>query len=238
MLEEYAVSKFRHVFTLSDVDREWAERLYPRGRFRVLRYPAGLEFIGLSRSEIHGRVLFVGALNRPQNVEAVRYLVDRVWPSVRDRCPEAELRVVGGGMADTFRQELERVPGVSPVGWVDRIEDEYASASIFAAPILSGGGIIVKILDAMAAGIPVVTTVFGNEGIGASPGGEVLVAEGPEAFANNICILLRDTEANRRIGKAGQSFVGERFGRENVADTVLEAYREIQRENIAKMYSG
>ena len=238
VLEEYAVSKFRHVFTLSDVDREWAERLYPRGRFRVLRYPAGLEFIGLSRSEIHGRVLFVGALNRPQNVEAVRYLVDRVWPSVRDRCPEAELRVVGGGMADTFRQELERVPGVSPVGWVDRIEDEYASASIFAAPILSGGGIIVKILDAMAAGIPVVTTVFGNEGIGASPGGEVLVAEGPEAFANNICILLRDTEANRRIGKAGQSFVGERFGRENVADTVLEAYREIQRENIAKMYSG
>ena len=227
-MEEHAVSKFRLVFTLSDVDREWAERLYPRGTFRVLRYPAGLEFIGVSRCEIRGRVLFVGALNRPQNVEAVRYLVDRVWPAVRDRYPEAELRIVGGGMADAFRRELERIPGVTPVGWVDRIEDEYASASVFAAPILSGGGIIVKILDAMAAGIPVVTTAFGNEGIGASHGRETLVADEPEAFASDVCLLLRDTETNRRIGEAGHSFVGERFGREDVGDTILKTYREIR----------
>lgn len=238
VLEEYAVSKFRLVFTLSDVDREWAERLYPRGRFRVLRYPAGLEFVGMSRRMIPGRVLFVGALNRPQNVEAVRYLINRVWPLVRDRFPDAELRVVGGGMANEFRQELERVRGVAPVGWVDRIEDEYASAAVFAAPILSGGGIIVKILDAMAAGIPVVTTPFGNEGIGASPGGETLIAERPEAFATNVCLLLRDAEANGRIGMAGQSFVRERFGSENVADTVLKAYRELQSGNIGEMTPG
>ncbi|HQT97271.1 MAG TPA: glycosyltransferase [Thermodesulfobacteriota bacterium] len=226
-LEGRAISRFRLVFTLSDVDREWAERLYPVGRFRVLRYPAGLEFLGLQRREILGRVLFVGALNRTQNMEAVRYIVRHVWPSVRKKCPDAEFRVVGAGMADAFREELERVPGVRAVGFVDRVEDEYMSARVFVAPILEGGGIIVKILDAMAAGVPVVTTPFGNEGIGAASGEEILVADHPERFAEAVALFLVNGAENVRIGEAGRRFVGRFFSPEAFAVVVRSTLREL-----------
>lgn len=226
-LEERAISRFRLSFTLSDVDREWAERLYPLGRFRVLRYPAGLEFLGLPRREIHGRVLFVGTLNRPQNMEAVRYIVHKVWPSVRNRCPDAEFRVVGAGMTDAFREELKRVPGVRAIGRVERVEDEYMSAGVFVAPILEGGGIIVKILDAMAAGVPVVTTPYGNEGIGAASGEEILVADQPGRFAEAVVRFLLDGAENARTGEAGRRFVGKCFSPEAFAVVVNSTLREL-----------
>jgi len=228
-LEERAISKFRLVFTLSEEDREWAERLYPRGRFRVLRYPAGLEFLGLPRREIRGRVLFVGTLARHQNVEAVRYILHHVWPSVRDRCPGAEFRVVGAGMGDAVREELERVPGVRAIGRVERVEDEYLSAGVFVAPILEGGGIIVKILDAMAAGVPVVTTPYGNEGIRAATGEEILVADRPEQFAEAVVRCLRDGAENARVGEAGRRFVGRVFSQEAFSNVVKDTIQELTR---------
>jgi glycosyltransferase involved in cell wall biosynthesis len=226
-LEERAISKFRLVFTLSEVDREWAERLYPRGRFRVLRYPAGLEFLGLPRHEIRGRVLFVGTLLRHQNVEAVRYILHHVWPSVRDRCPDAEFRVVGAGMGDAFREELERIPGVRAIGRVEKVEDEYMSAGVFVAPILEGGGVIVKILDAMAAGVPVVTTPYGNEGIGAVSGEEILVADRPEQFAEAVVRFLRNGAENARIGDAGRRFVERVFSQDAFAAVVKQTVEEL-----------
>jgi len=226
-LEERAISNFRLVFTLSDVDREWAERLYRCGKIRVLRYPAGLEFLGLQRRGIHGRVLFVGTLKRPQNIEAVRYIVRHVWPSVRKECPDAEFRVVGSGMTDSFREELERVPGVRAIGWVDRVEDEYMSAGVFVAPILEGGGIIVKILDAMAAGVPVVTTRYGNEGVGAASGEEILVADHPDRFAEAVVLFLRNGSENVRIGEGGRRFVGKVFSPEAFATVLKSTLREL-----------
>ena len=227
-LERRAISGYGMVFVLSEVDREWACRLYPGCSFRVLRYPAGLEFRNLPRAEIPGRILFVGALNRPQNVESVRYILSHVWPVVREKIPDAEFWVAGGGLGDDLRMDLSGDPRIRVPGWVDNLEEHYKSAAAFVAPVLVGGGIIVKILDALAAGVPVVTTTYGNEGIGAKEGEEILVSDTPSAFTKSVLDLLGDPGLRGKIGERGKRFADAGFSMKGFEDAIGQSYREVR----------
>ena len=224
--ERLAVGKFLRVFTLSDEDLEWAGRLYPEGSFRTLRYPAGIGFRGIARSPQDRRVLFVGALNRPQNRDGLQFFLREIWPSVHRNFPDAEFCVVGGGMDEDLREELAVAPGGNAVGFVPEVEPYYASAAVFVAPILTGGGVIVKILDALSAGVPTVTTRYGNEGIRATHGKEILVADTPKDFSAAVKFLLGDDAARNPIGEAGQRFVYDHFSEKTFSETIESAYQE------------
>ena len=228
-VEKWAVSRYRTVFTLSEEDREWANRLYPEARVRVLLYPGGIDHVGLPRQAVPGRVLFVGALQRPLNIQYLRYLAEKVWPDVRREVPGGELLVVGGGLPMNEQELLSGIPGVRLTGFVEDLESEYKSASVFAAPILAGGGIIVKILDAMAAGVPVVTTSFGNEVIRAESGKDLLVADSPEDFARALVTLLKDPELRNAVAERGQRHLAVNFSEEGLIRTLDAAYQELIR---------
>ena len=226
-VERRAISRYRTIFTLSEEDREWANRLYPEARIRVLLYPGGIDHVGLPRQEVPGRVLFVGALQRPLNIQYLRYLAEKVWPVVRLEIPDAELLVVGGGLPAKEKERLSFVHGIRLAGFVENLEVAYKSASVFAAPVLSGGGIIVKILDAMAAGVPVVTTSYGNEGIRAVPGEDILVSDSPEEFARAIVSLLLDPHLRAVIGERGRLHMERRFSVEGMKEALDVTYREL-----------
>lgn len=227
--ERRILSKFQRVFVLSDEDYQWAERLYPGTPLRVLKYPGGLDFVGLPRQEIARRVLFVGALNRRPNEDAVVFFLDRVWPTVLSAVPDAEFYVIGGGASEAFKARIAYEPQARMTGFVDSTEEYYRTAAVFAAPILVGGGIIVKILDAMAAAVPVVTTHYGNEGIRATGGQSVLVADTPRAFADAVVRLLESPGLRQEIGEGGKRHVREHFSQEALARTLEETYREAAR---------
>ena len=228
-VERRAVSRYRTVFTLSEEDREWANRLYPEARIRVLLYPGGIDHVGLPRQEVPGRVLFVGALQRPLNIQYLRFLAEKVWPDVRREIPGAELLVVGGGLPVKEQELLSAIPGVRLTGFVEDLESEYKSASVFAAPILAGGGVIVKILDAMAAGVPVVTTSFGNEVIRAEAGKDILVADSPEDFARALVMLLKDPEQRNAVAERRHRHLAVNFSEESLIRTLDAAYQELIR---------
>jgi glycosyltransferase involved in cell wall biosynthesis len=228
-VERRAVSRYRTVFTLSDEDREWANRLYPETRIRVLHYPGGIDHVGLPRQEVPGRILFVGALQRPLNIQYLRFLAEKVWPLVRREVPYAELLVVGGGLPVKEQELLSGIPGVRLTGFVQNLELEYKRASVFAAPILSGGGIIVKILDAMAAGLPVVTSSYGNEVIRAEAGKDILVADSPEDFSRALVMLLKDPEMRNFVAERGHRHLAVNFSEENLVRTLDAAYQELLR---------
>jgi len=228
-VERRAVSRYRTVFTLSEEDREWANRLYPEARVQVLHYPGGIDHVGLPRQEVSGRVLFVGALQRPLNIQYLRYLAEKVWPFVRREIPDAELLVVGGGLPAKVQEALSGILGVRLTGFVENLELAYKNASVFAAPILSGGGIIVKILDAMAAGVPVVTTSYGNEGIRAEAGKEILVADSPGDFARALILLLKDPEMRNVLAERGHRHLAVNFSEESLIRKLEAAYQELIR---------
>ncbi|MGH7337030.1 MAG: glycosyltransferase family 4 protein, partial [Myxococcota bacterium] len=223
-LEARALGRFSGIFVLSEVDREWAERIYPGSRTEILRYPGGLGFTGLPRAEVPGRVGFLGTLQRSANAFGLRRFVQEVWPLVLERAPEAELVVAGVGAPPDLVAELAAAPRVRYLGEVDDIEAFYAAASVFVAPILIGGGIIVKVLDALTAGAPVVTTTFGNEGIRAVPGRDLLVADDFGEMAAGITGLLRDPSRRGALGRAGAEFARRSFSTERFVATLEAAY--------------
>lgn len=151
-------------------------------------YPGvpGASPVRMRRAE--GRTVTVVATHTWQpNRWGVEWLVKKVWPLVRKRVPAARLRLAGSG---SDRLPYGGVPGVSLEGRVTEIEALYAATDVVAAPVIGGSGIKVKVLDAAARGLPVITTPDGVRGLGAPPAG-IDVANTPEAFADAVVSWLR-----------------------------------------------
>lgn len=209
--ESGTLAKFGGVFVLSEFDAGWARRIYPSVAVDVLRYPGGIGFTGLPRAEVRGRVGFLGTLQRSANAFGLRFFLREVWPLVLAQSPAAEFVVAGAGAPPELVGELAAAPRVRYLGEIESVESFYSGASVFVAPILIGGGVIVKVLDALAAGAPVVTTSRGNEGIGAVAGRDLEIGDSAEEMAGRILDLLRDPERRSALGRAGRSFERQSF---------------------------
>jgi len=141
--------------------------------------------------------------------------------------PDAEFWVAGGGAPPFLVSQLSGDPRVKVTGYVTDLEWLYKSAAVFVAPILTGGGIIVKILDAMAAGVPVVTTTYGNEGIRGVPGEDLLIADRSEEFARGVISLLKDDVRRKMLGESARRLEEERSSTPGLIDTIEGVYREL-----------
>ena len=150
-------------------------------------------------------LLFVGAMDRAFNIEAVRWFLEHVWPDVRRAEPEASFYVVGAHPPAAVR-EWDGREGVHVTGFVDDLAAWYRAADLFVSPMLVAGGLLQKVLDAMAMGVPVVATPQSNHGVGAPPEA-ITLADDARAFAEAIVALLRDRARARRQAERGVAFV-------------------------------
>jgi glycosyltransferase involved in cell wall biosynthesis len=150
-------------------------------------------------------------MHRDANVDAVRHFCGEILPRVRAEAPDVTLTIAGGEPPSEVRA-LEAEPGVRVTGFVDALEPYYGRATVFVAPLRIAGGIAGKTLDALAAGCAVVTTAVGNDGLGATPGVHLLVADTPAEFAAAVVGLLRDPARRHCLGEAARAFAVERFG--------------------------
>ena len=142
-------------------------------------------------------LLFVGNFQHRPNMEGLRYFTSEIFPRIRACRPETTLTVVGAQAPP----ELERLAadsgengGICFRGPVPDIREPLARYAVFVCPILSGAGVRVKLLEAFSAGIPVVSTSFGMEGIAATAGRDCLIADSPEQFTE-ACLRLLERPA-------------------------------------------
>lgn len=152
---------------------------------------------------------FIGNLGYPPNISAVDVLVNEVLPEIRTGMPDANCLLAGARPA---RSVLHLGSDhVSVVGWVDDIRTAYASTDVMVAPLFMGAGQQNKVLEAMAMGIPVVTTDLVNNAIGAKDGREILLAGSAGEFATQTLRLLQDENLYSRVSAGGSKFVREKF---------------------------
>jgi len=157
-----------------------------------------------------GRLLFLGAMDRDENYEAAAYLAKDIFPLVRARCPNTELSITGARpQARVLR--LSGEAGVHVTGYVEDLRSAYAACDVFVAPMRTPGGIFNKIVDAMGAGRPVVTTSLGNEGLAAPVDSAVLVADDPSGLADRIVALLQDRALWRQVAASGRRHVQVKY---------------------------
>ena len=151
-------------------------------------------------------LVFVGNLGYGPNTAAARFLVLNLLPALKRKGINARLLLAGARPARSIRR-LSKYEGVTIKGWVPDIRDAYADGRIFVAPMFSGLGLQNKILEAMAMGLPCVTTSMVNNAIGAELGKEILVADTVEGLADHIVHLMNDENAINRIALAARAFV-------------------------------
>jgi len=219
MAERCIMRRFAAIFTVSDFDRRYLLNMAPELAARAITVPipAGMD-ISERRypTRPHSILFFAAYRHRQVNVDAALWFYRRVFPLIRRQIPEASFIIAGNGPPAELTALAATDPQVEVTGFVDDIDRCYKEAAVFVAPILTGGGIIVKILDALAAGIPVVTTTFGNEGVAAQPGRDLLVADDPESFAAHVVRVLQETEFARTLAMNGAEFARHHYGIDSV----------------------
>lgn len=216
ILERYIYAKFDAVFVRSEYDRAYLGSIMQLFNVSVLTHPAGIDISEKTYDREENNILFLAAMDRGPNVEAVLYFWNDILPLIRRRFPDVKFCVVGSRPLPEIRELADKDEKTIVTGFVEDIEPYYKKSTVFVAPLLTGGGIIVKILDALASTTPVVTTSIGNEGIGATPETHLLIGDTPNEFAEKVISLLEDKELRHKISMAGNAFIRDKFGRESL----------------------
>jgi glycosyltransferase involved in cell wall biosynthesis len=165
---------------------------------------------------------FLGNMGYPPNIEAVEWLYKEVFVPLKNNHPDLTLVVIGRYPSRSIL-DLGEKPGVIVTGEVEDVWPYINGIDVFLFPLLQGAGLKNKILEAMYAGRPVVTTEIGNEGIDAVPGQEFVLCRTPEEFQREAVRLLNSTEERVRIGNFGHALVTEKFS----WDPILTAYENL-----------
>ena len=222
--ELHGCRMFDVVLTVTGRERDILQRLLPQTRVSGA-VPTGVDADyyrpgnAVSRSP---RLLFVGYFGHSPNVDALLLFCREIYPYIKERVPQARLTVAGklpvARTESTSQLEaLAADPSVDLKGFVPDLRPLYHNHAVFVAPITVGAGVRVKILEAMAAGIPVVTTSIGAEGIECEPGLDLLIADDPEEFAGHVVRLLEDQDLAGRMAARARRVVETRYHWEALA---------------------
>jgi GT2 family glycosyltransferase/glycosyltransferase involved in cell wall biosynthesis len=169
--------------------------------------------------------LFIGNFQHLPNIEALRFLVRQMLPRLRQACPGAEL-VVAGAEANAEVEALVRAEGVRYLGRVAEIREPLTRYCVFVCPIFAGSGVRVKILEAFAAGIPVISTPLGAEGLGCQDGRELLLARDASEFAAATMGLFNDPGRAVAMAKQARLTAEQKWDWSGTMTNLESAYRK------------
>jgi glycosyltransferase involved in cell wall biosynthesis len=217
------------LFAVSEDDASYFRQLRARSTYVV---PNGVdcaayESLPAARRLAPPTLLYVGCMSWGPNVAAAEFLATRVLPRVREAVPGAGLAVVGRDPTAAVRA-LGRLPGVEVTGAVPDVLPYLRAASALAVPLEAGGGTRLKILEAFAAGLPVVSTPVGCEGLGVAAGEHLVVAD-RDHFVTALVELLKDPAAGERLASRARRLARGRFDWAAVGRTACEAVHAVLR---------
>jgi polysaccharide biosynthesis protein PslH len=213
-------------FTVSEKDRGFIVSSADRSD-KVITIPNGVDlekFSYLPKTKTGGRLLFLGGLDYQPNLDSAFYLLKDIFPLIRSEERTIKLDFVArniGKIQDSFPAGIEKhesVPDVLPF---------FRKADMLLIPLRHGGGTRVKVLEAMAAGLPVVTTSKGCEGIEVVHREHLLIADSPDAFASEVLGLLRNDGLRRSIIENARRLVEEKYSWEKIVKKMEAAYKAI-----------
>ncbi len=223
---------FHQVIHISEEDRKKFGACHPKAPLDVVEPGIDLEYYKPStRPPQPHRVVFTGAMNYFPNVDAVHFFCESIWPLVRQTIPEAEFFIVGQRPEDSV-QALHGKNGVTVTGRVEDIRESVHKGAVYVSPLRVGGGIKLKMLEALALGKAVVTTPIGIEGLKVNPGKHLLSRESPEAFAGAVIQLLKQEEQRKQMEGNARAWAEAHGGWERAVEK-LEAnyYRAVKKKS-------
>lgn len=218
--------------TVSDDDRQFIKQVEPEVRdIEVVSNGIDLDFFkaGAGKRAVKPTILFVGTFHWLPNVEAVEFLVKKVWPQIKKAVPNVQLRIVGSSPTKEIAGYGREDKQIVVTGMVEDIRSEYSSAWALLAPVFSGKGTRYKVLEAMASQTPVVGTSIALEGINAEADVHFAQADDADSMAKETIKLLKNAKLRQQYGKKGCDLVKKKFSWDEIAQDLLDVYEKTKK---------
>jgi glycosyltransferase involved in cell wall biosynthesis len=205
-------------------------------RARVTAIPPGVDreqLVSRPRQPVAGHVLYLGHMEHLPNLDGLIFLYSDIWSRVRECYPSARLTIAGKGTREQLGRvspdvlaAMEKDRSVDIAGFVPDLAGVMDSSAAMAAPLRLGSGVRNKVIEAMAAGLPVVTTRRGAEGLSVADDRELLLADDSESFARQLVRLLGDQDLQQRLSAAGRSLAAREHDNDQLAARLEKALAE------------
>ncbi|HOU24511.1 MAG TPA: glycosyltransferase [Anaerolineae bacterium] len=221
--ERHSLAWFDGHVAVSELDARYFRRY--SGNVPVWVVPNGVDTRGIQmRSDPGGppTLVYVGSMDYPPNAEAVRSFVIETFPMIERSQPDVRLLLVGRNPPPSV-VSLTR-SNVIVTGTVPDVAPYYEQSHVAIVPLISGGGTRLKILEALAQGVPVVSTPVGAEGLDLTPDQDLLIANTPESFASRVVQLLNEPALRAALASHGRRTVATRYDWNKIGEGLLEVY--------------
>jgi sugar transferase (PEP-CTERM/EpsH1 system associated) len=236
--EQRATHAFDAHLTVSDRDRQRLLQLNPTAQAFVIEN--GVDGAHYSDEQIEKayaswhsnndrrsrRILFVGSMDYHANIGGVVDFAREVWPGLHSARPELVLTIVGRDPATEVRQ-LRSIAGIEVTGTVADVRPYYREAVAAIVPLKVGGGSRLKILEAMAAGVPVVSTTLGAEGLNVQNGENILIANTDQELAETIIRVVESDAQQEQLRSGGRALVAARYDWSRLGAALFETYSQL-----------
>lgn len=209
--EEEFVAKMDHVFSIAPSDQ-----LFFKTRNNQSNYiPVSMEVSSVRKLKAK-KISFLGAYNWMPNKEAILWFTNEVWPEIAKLNPTTEFHIAGSYSEEIA--ELKNIEGIELHGFVNSSQEFMKEHGIFIAPILSGSGVKMKVLEAMSHGVPCVLSTHAAEGLNLP---EIIpICKNKEAFIEKVSLLLQNEQLCHEIGIAGREHILEKYNSQSVSNKI------------------
>ena len=234
--EKAYVNMFDGIVVFSEEDKQALSEMVEKEKVYVSPFPI-LERSVASAEQCTAHFTFVGSDAHFPNRDALEWLTTEVWPEISKQIPGCVLKVIGPWGEASKARLLQ--PGIEFTGYVPDLENAVRG-SVMLVPLRIGSGIRVKLLDAMAQGVPAVSTSIGCEGIPVTDGVDILIRDDASQFAAAAISLFNDPELRMRLGSAGRDLIVKHYSPEQVRKRRNEIYERVcgQASRLNKPGSG
>lgn len=228
--ERQTCLKFDHIIVVSEPDKRLLLHLCPElSEKQVTVIPNGVDTKifrpGLAEPKPN-TLIYSGALTYHANYDAVAYFLQKIFPLIKTAIPDISLTITGGYEGAAL-DKLSLDGHVTLTGYVPDVRPYIAGSAISIIPIRAGGGTRLKILESLALGTPVVSTVMGAEGLELVHNRHILLACDPRTFAEQAVRLLRDKDLRERLRGEGRRLVEEKYDWDRIAEAMESCIREL-----------
>ena len=221
--------KFEAVTCTSDIDAAVFQRHCAEDIIEII--PNGVDVAHYQpdfSAEALAHLIYIGSMDWYPNEDAVAFFADEVLPRIQEKVRNVQFSIVGGNPSVRVQRLAER-EGIVVTGRVPEIKPYFAEATVFVVPLRIGSGTRLKILEALAMGKAIVSTSVGAEGLDLKDGGEIFIADEPNAFADAVTRLLTDPTLRRRIGENGRARVERDYDWRSIGEKLHNLYTKIDR---------
>jgi len=225
--ERYYWKRAKRLAAMSGEDRQFIQSLEPKLKVDVIANGVDIDYFAKTKKQKTRKpiVLFVGQFKWLPNRDATKFLVDEIWPKIKNRIKKAKLWIVGRNPPPDILKFASL--DVQVDGGVEDIRLAYGASDVLLAPIRNGRGTKYKILEAMATKTPIVGTKLAVEGINIANDKEAFITESADDLADKTVEILENPQVGQKLADAAYQLVSKQYSWEKISDKLDRVYKEV-----------